>query len=361
MRRKTYFIITAILFTFFLQQGYSQDVILDDVILGRNFVVDNDGNIYIDRGSYTIIKYSPEGKRILRFGRKGEGPGDIKRLGCFAINPVDSNLYITEFLGGNRWISKFSKNGTFIGLWNFEFEWDKWEGLSFITFDSKGNTYFEATKYEPRRHKSFSIGKSVRHIFKYSPSGKKIKKVYRFEADFYADKGGKGNITIPFGNYLYWIVYKDYIIVRENCSTFISMFDLDGILVKKIVLPFKQEKVTSADIDEWENKLKSNPGLKKSIAAGIMDLKFWKKSLPFPKTKPMSGSQLLVDSSGYLFSKKFSPRGNRTNTWAKIDLKTWKITVVNGPPGRRLHCIEGQYFYYSQDHYETAIKTNKGF
>ena len=45
--------------------------------------MDSKGNTYSDYGNHQISKYSPEGKLLVRFGRKGEGPGDIKRLGWF--------------------------------------------------------------------------------------------------------------------------------------------------------------------------------------------------------------------------------------------------------------------------------------
>ena len=53
----------------------------DDKVIFRyiNSVCEDDGkNFYVlDISAYTVYKFSNEGKLLLSFGRKGQGPGDI--------------------------------------------------------------------------------------------------------------------------------------------------------------------------------------------------------------------------------------------------------------------------------------------
>lgn len=184
-----------------------------------------------------------------------------------------------------------------------------------------------------------------RAIAKFSPNGKALKEIYKFSADFYGDKGGKGNITIPFHNYLYWTIYNDYIVARESWADFISIFDLQGNLTKKIPLPFKKEKVTKEDLDNWEARLKSIRWVRNGIAEGWFDLKYWRKSLPFPAYKPVSGYPLFIDSHGFLYSMKSTGYNAVRAICAKIDVSTGNVKIVNFRPGEWLLSTWKNYFF----------------
>ncbi|MCU0286256.1 MAG: hypothetical protein MUF15_07635, partial [Acidobacteria bacterium] len=98
---------------------------------GNVFLVDSEGNFFTSASTNSIAKYSPKGEFLLEIGRAGEGPSDIKRLGWFALHPKNEEIYVTESFGGNRWISRFSKNGNYLGEWKCELDWTKYDGLSF--------------------------------------------------------------------------------------------------------------------------------------------------------------------------------------------------------------------------------------
>lgn len=331
-------------------------------MLGRVFQVDNEGNFLVSAGNHAIAKYSPNGEFLLKMGQKGEGPGDIKRLGWFALHPKSNLIYVTESFGGSKWISTFSREGKFLGHWKCELDWPKYDGLACINFDSNGNVYIETTKSRYERYKDFSLGKVENHLLKFSPEGKRLKKIHTFIADFNATKGGKGNITIPFTNYLYWTVFNDKIIVRENHDDFISIYDSDGNLVKKIPLPFKKEKVSDIDLDEWEAKLRSVQWVKKGIAEGWFDLKYWRKRLPFPEYKPVSGSLMFVDSHGFLYSSKHPGYNLMENRWAKIDLASGDVEVVQLKPGEKIIAIWKDDFFIKRtddDEEPIVIKINE--
>jgi hypothetical protein len=322
--------------------------IIKDIRIGRNIIVDDEQNIYTHYDYYSIIKYSPQGKKLLIIGRRGEGPGDIKRIGWFDINPKDSMLYITEAFNGNRRVSIFSPvTGKYIDNWKFEFNWNEWECIPYIQFDNLGNVYIETIKTVWRRYKTYRIGALERAIFKYSYSGEKRKEFYRLKSDFMAEQRGKGNVTMPHCNYLYWSIHDKFLFTRENSKAHISVFDLKGKLVKEIPLPFSIEKFTTKDIDIWEQRIRSDPRLKKGISEGWFDIKFWRRNLQFPKIKSIFGDRMFFDSKGFLYSYKITAESEKVNTWLKTNITSNKSSIINFPVSHRLVCIKNGYCYFS--------------
>ena len=345
----------------FIQLSMSAEEILNGIYAGRILLLDGKGNIYVDYGSHSISKYSPKGELICKMGRKGEGPGDIKRLGGFAIHPKDNKIFVTEFYGGNKWISIFSSDGKFLDEWNCELDWGKIKAVSDIKFDSKGNVFLQTERSLFRRHKDFSIMAVERIVTKFSPEGKKLKEIYKMTSDFSASKGGKGEITIPFCNYLFWNIHEDKIFVRENTDGIIHIFDNDGNLLKDIPSPFPMQKVTKKDLDEWEDKLASIDWIKDGIAQGWFDLKFWRKNLPFPRYKPVSGSQLFFDSHGCLYSMKYHMKSTDWKKYAKIDLSNYSMSMVSSNPGEWLMLFWKDYAFIlrkNSDSNYLVVKTN---
>jgi len=330
--------------------------VLENVYAGKVFLLDEEGYIFTDYGPHSIAKYSPGGKFLILMGRKGEGPGDFKRLGWFSINPVDNIIYATEFVNGNRWISKFSKDGKYLGEWRFDLDWTKYQGLSTIHFDTGGNVYIQAEKTHSVRHKDVTLGIVEKSILKFSPQGKQLKEIYKINIDFFVAKDGKGNLTIPFHNYLGWLIYGDKIIIRESYDEFIRVFSLDGTFEKKISLPFKRQKVTDEDIEEWEEWLKTYPEVKRSIAEGVLDLKYLKKRMPFPEFKPVSGSQPYIDTHGNLYSGKAGGFNPKESIWARVNLEDGTSSVVKFKPGEKFIGVWNNTFLFSKSvGYETNI------
>ena len=320
------------LFIVLLYGGLYAEESFKEVLLGRIFTLDQQGNMYVDSGEHSIAKYSPKGEFLLKMGQKGEGPGDIKRLGWFEINPLDNVIYVTEFLNGNKWVSRFSTGGKYLGEWKCTLDWQKYGAITCIQFDGEGNIYIQKVNPRSYRLKEFTVDSFDYQLLKYSPEGQLLKTIYTLSYDFSASKGGKGEVTIPFGNYLFWNIHKDNVIVRENTADYITIFDLDGNLKKKVPLPFKKEKVTKKDRDEWVEEMKSNDWVKKAIARGTYDLKYWRERLPFPEYKPVSGGSMFIDNQDNLYSRPYSQvEGAKYTTWAKINLDTYTLTLAYSP------------------------------
>ena len=321
---------------------------LHDIYLGWKVWIDDTLNIYSNINEHQIAKYSPTGERLLVIGRKGEGPGDIKRFGGMAINPNDNLLYVTEFFGGNKRISVFSpQDGTFVKTWPCQLDFKKWPGVSKIQFDEKGNVYVQVGEFTYRKHPNFEVGVYERVLFKFDPTGKTIKELFRHKADSSAYRDKKGHPNIPYQNYMEWTIHQDKLYVRESRAKHISVLTLDGTPVKKIPLPFERELVTQQDKDAWETLQRSYPLIRQGIAQGWYDMKFWRKHLPFPEYKTISTGPMFFGPHNTLYSKKISKTfDSDENIYSVISLDTGKTDIRRFPPNHSLRAVKNGNFYF---------------
>ena len=78
---------------------------------------DESANFYVlDRDAFTVFKFSPDGKLLLSFGGKGQGPGDF--LAPFDIHVLsDGRIVVSE---DTAFISLFDSGGNFINRLSVE-------------------------------------------------------------------------------------------------------------------------------------------------------------------------------------------------------------------------------------------------
>jgi streptogramin lyase len=104
------------------------------------------GNIYVaDTHNHRIQEFSPTGKVIRTFGKRGSGPGELWQPRGLALDPF-GNLWVADH--ENKRVVKFSADGRFLGMWGAHGadgtlgggvgEFNSPRGLS---SDSKGNIY----------------------------------------------------------------------------------------------------------------------------------------------------------------------------------------------------------------------------
>ncbi len=337
-----------VLFMFFCMQGtvgFPAEVIKNITWNQGPLVLDHQGNMYLGYDDYTITKYSPRGELVLKIGRKGEGPGDLKRIGSYAFNHTDKMLYVTEYYNGNRRVSRFSTDGKYAGAWPFEFNWSKYDIVSDIDFDTQGCVFLMAEKRKLRRYKDFVISNKVYDLLKFSPDGKFLKKIYTFNKDRDAEKVGNFQATIPFQNAVSWLVFRDKVIVKEITGDFIHVFSAEGELQKKIPFPVKKEKVTEKDIDAWEKRMKSLPSIKRLKAMGMADVDYWRERLPFPTYKPNTSGTMFTGPNENLYLEEYTRYKKKDPIWFKINLQTGKANTLVFKPGEELSGIRKGYFY----------------
>jgi hypothetical protein len=98
------------------------------------FAVDNQGNIFVmDQKENKVKIFSPSGRLLSSFGRKGQGPGEFQTPAQIGFDR-EGNLYVHEYLG--RRLQYFSRNGKWIRDLSFA-----GMDLMDVLMDSRGNLY----------------------------------------------------------------------------------------------------------------------------------------------------------------------------------------------------------------------------
>ncbi len=340
-------IVVIILTVFILHTGIFPAEVIKDIMWGHGVLVfDHQENIYIGFDSHSVTKYSPTGKTLLRIGRKGTGPGDVKRISSYAFNPIEKRLFITEYYNGNRWVSRFNTDGTYAGAWKFEMDWQKYDVVSSIHFDKDGNVFLLGQKSKNRRiNNNINLGHDHYYILKFSPEGKFLKTFHTLSVDHDAEKRGNFQVTIPYHNDIGWVVSGNKLIVKESIDTSLTVYAPDGTIGKKTTLPFKREKVTEKDLDVWEKHMKASPFVKKMTAVGKADMDFWREHLPFPEYKPTSSDWMLADGKGNVFIREYTEYTEKDAAWFRVNLETGKTDKLTFKPGEVLCLIRNGYYY----------------
>lgn len=81
----------------------------------KDIAVAADGSIFMANSrEHTIHQFDPSGKKVLTFGRKGQGPGDLETPGSPSI--LDEKYLVVSEYALNRRISLFDLNGRFFKL-----------------------------------------------------------------------------------------------------------------------------------------------------------------------------------------------------------------------------------------------------
>jgi DNA-binding beta-propeller fold protein YncE len=88
-----------------------------NIIFGpADVAVDADGSFYVadGYGNSRVAKFSPEGKFLSEWGRKGGGPGEFKIVHNVLIG-ADGRIYVAD--RGNSRIQIFQRDGTLVTQW----------------------------------------------------------------------------------------------------------------------------------------------------------------------------------------------------------------------------------------------------
>ena len=112
--------------------------------------VDGEGNVYVAHwNSNKIGAYSPDGKLLREWGKKGTADGEFQLPGSIGLGP-DGLLYVPD--QGNSRVQKFTREGKFVAKWGSlgkepgQFggglaPGGRFAGPQFVAFDREGNVY----------------------------------------------------------------------------------------------------------------------------------------------------------------------------------------------------------------------------
>ncbi|MEN8154448.1 MAG: hypothetical protein ABFR75_10540 [Acidobacteriota bacterium] len=297
-----------------------------------------DGNIYVSDYSDSFIKvYSPEGKYIRRIGGKGEGPGEMKRMGRFGFTGDKKNLFFTEYFTGHRWITFIDLSGKFKKVFKLNIKGFYGMRKAVILPDGK---IFLSLDYSADVNpvKGYFTYSRLSVLVEIGPGGDIIKKIItRNKVASVSVISSGAMIEIPYQPVFKWVLLKNRIFFADGLSKRIKEFDLSGKLKRKINTHLPEpENITEKDLMEWRNDNKSYfKNRDKTWFANfgkIFDMykrSIYKKKPNLSELKIIPGDRILIAESSqensnikrYSIIEPFEKAGNKKFKGFFIDLK----------------------------------------
>jgi hypothetical protein len=160
-------------------KAWEMDAIGDDILGDVSYMkTDQTGNLYLAEPNQTkFYVLDPEGKLIVSFGKKGEGPGEIKDMGEFYI--TKDYIIVPEIIN----IHYFSKKGDFVkdvnpGKMLFPrvfIDENRLVKLSYMSFQSSDKpNYIEIYNLETKKSKKLAPLQSKEGVLSYSKGGNNL-------------------------------------------------------------------------------------------------------------------------------------------------------------------------------------------
>jgi hypothetical protein len=262
-----------------------------------------DGKIYAsDYRDYYIKVYSQDGRYIRRIGGKGEGPGQMKRMGAFGFSADKKFLFFTEYFNGHRWITFTDLNGDFEKVFkiNIKGNYGTWKtvmlpGNRFLAeiHDANVNSVKKKSNY-------FEYYSSKKLVIINSKGIIEREILRRRHVSSLSMVSTGADITIPFPPEFLWHQYANMVIFTDGLSPNLKIFNYAGEKVGEIETPIPgPEKVTKKDLENWKNSIKESAAYKRHvglyrISGKILDL--YKKSI-FSKKPNVSGLSITPDGN----------------------------------------------------------------
>jgi len=255
------------------------------------FNVDDEGNFYVsDVDNSRILKYDPEGKHLLTFGRKGQGPGEFQNLNFIRFDK-ENTLYVNDSI--NRRISFFNKDGKFLRQIGLK---DRYLNLY---LNSKG--FFVGDKYETPDVNTFKIV-TVYGLF--DDKFNLIAELYKDEIDLplpatrdessLADSLAEMLSRTAFRpSVVYTLANNDFIYLGYPEKYEINVYSPEGKLVRRISRDYDPIAVTEKDKKEYVQRVSET--FSAPIYTDSVKKKAFQK-IKYPKYKPAYQSFTMMEN-----------------------------------------------------------------
>ncbi|MCP4292607.1 MAG: 6-bladed beta-propeller [bacterium] len=170
--------------------------------MGDSLALDAEGYLYVPVRTGSVVKFDLDGNEVLRWGKRGRGPGEFQSPSKITINRKSKRIYIQDVNKGD--VQTFNYTGQFLE------RWDCWDKISpnGIALDSTGNLLV--------------IDSNKKCIFKLSDTGVQLQ-VLQYEGMNGGDSIFPGEIAIG---------PKDEIYISDLKTHKIHKLDSSGSLLK---------------------------------------------------------------------------------------------------------------------------------
>lgn len=224
-----------------------------------------------------VYVYSLKDYKLLRkFGKKGEGPGELLTTLDMPITMQLSDKYI--ILNSFNKIIYFSKSGQMI----------KERRIPIIAFQviPFGDNYV-VTKFNRD-----SSGSSKAAVLLFDQDFKEIKKLY--ENNLLNDMR-KGKIAVPLANIFAKCSGDRVFIFDQQRDFIIDVFDLNGKKLAPVTMDYRKLKVNEAFKKKYMDWLKVQPAFK-TVMEVIKDMIYFTEYLPVVRNAKIMNQQLIVQT-----------------------------------------------------------------
>ena len=291
----------------------------EGITIISNIDLDKDGNLYLlDLKLKKIVVLGFKGEFIREFGKKGQGPGELRIPTNINVN-TRGEIVVTDV--GNRKFSIFQKDGKLIKEIRFNVR-----AVEGIILDN-GNFLFKTNIFPDSRSEGIKLA-----LHLYNPKFEKIKELNEIETiNIFASK------IIGLYNNLSLGISRDKIIVGNPVNGYdILVFDFNGKLLKKIAE--KYDPVPTSE--EYKNVYSEQIGKSNSMI---------KNKLVFPEVLPPFHN-LLTDEEGRIFVFTYEKDKNSSAYMVDVFSREGKLfsrIPFKFPPfARHIKRIRNNRLYY---------------
>lgn len=267
----------------------------ENYMFGNNIVfnTDDEGNFYVmDYDTKRILKYDPEGKFLLKFGREGQGPGEFQSLSVPRFDH-DGNLYISDTL--SRKISFFDRDGhylrqitaqqryldPFVNSKGFILAY-RWE------MNQEGNVQKQTSTYGLFDDKFELLAELYKDEFEVPmPAGKDENAIADYLAKAWSRTAFRPSVR-------YVLTDDDLIYLGWPDKYEINVYSPEGKMVKKITRDYDPLPVSDKDKEEFLKRLSES--LSSMALLNESQKEKALKKIKFPKFKPAYQTFTLMEN-----------------------------------------------------------------
>lgn len=311
--------------------------------LGPVRFLSNGGLVVGDVASSRLIVYDAPGTFVRFLGRRGDGPGEMRRLESITVKPGDT---LTTFDPGLRRLSIWHSDAGFLRSVNLadggsleSFPVDAWPWRdSLIVVFQLSTTPLDSVppasgvrRWPTRAHLSFRDVSG--RILQTSPS---------FDAS-YTGLDERGDLRLPFSNRPFVALSRDRIYFGSGDAFHVTYLDSTFSNAGDIRWPRRNESLSREEVERVRSEavaLISRRPLPPNLFAKNFD------SDILPASRPSIG-RVLVDESGSLWIERFEATRMGTavqvpgDQWSILDRDGQPIAILKLPRMTRLESVRG--------------------